>query len=631
MSSVDYTYDISETLPEFIPNGIDNAGNVFGSTEGSTNNPVYIYDSSGNPVNVTIPAGVGPDFHIDDVAGINASGQALVVGFDNAQVKLVSYVDDLKIGTTTPIDLAGLNNVVPTAINDAGQIAGMYSDPNAAGQSDVFFYDPATGKTETLDPPGSGSLLLVTGMNNADQIVGEYDDNQNHTHGFIYNAATGLFETINAPNSLGGMTVAGINNEGQVVGSYYDGVSSHGFVYDSSSYTFETVDVPGAYSTGLTGINNSGQVIGEYQDAPGPDDKGFVENLGTGAVSTIDPPGATEVDLVGINDQGEVAGWYRQTYPNDYGFVATKDALPCYCRGTMILTETGEVAVEELVIGQRLVTVSGAPRPIKWIGRRSYIGRYANTNRKVLPICFKAGALADGVPVRDLWVSPKHAMFIEHVLVPAECLLNGASIVQPETADRVDYFHIELESHDVIFANGALSETFVDLGDRDIFQNAAEFAKLYPELERTDAVLCALRVEEGFVLDAIRRRLAVRAGLAIASQPVPGELRGFVERIEAGRLLGWAQDARFPDAPVCLDIAIDGAVLMRVVAERYRGDLHRAGVGNGQHGFEAALPEILAAQTIDRLIVRRSSDGAPIRIHPESPRVMPAHRESQDA
>ncbi len=103
--------------------------------------------------------------------------------------------------------------------------------------------------------------------------------------------------------------------------------------------------------------------------------------------------------------------------------------------------------------------------------------RYANTNRKVLPICFKAGALADGVPARDLWVSPKHAMFIEHVLVPAEYLLNGASIVQPETADRVDYFHIELESHDVIFANGALSETFVDLGDRDIFQNAAEFAK----------------------------------------------------------------------------------------------------------------------------------------------------------
>ncbi len=72
-------------------------------------------------------------------------------------------------------------------------------------------------------------------------------------------------------------------------------------------------------------------------------------------------------------------------------------------------------------------------------------------------------------------------------------------------------------------------------------------------------------------------------------------------------------------------------VLMRVVAERYRGDLHRAGVGNGQHGFEAALPEILAAQTIDRLIVRRSSDGARLRIHPASPRVMPAHRELQDA
>jgi YD repeat-containing protein len=625
MSGVNYTYDISQTLPQFFPDGINNAGDVFGSTEAQTN-LAYIYDSNSNVVNITAPQGLNlADLEGIDVHGINASGQALVEGYDRAQNVNVAFVDNLQTGTSTPISVPGLMaDVVPVVINDAGQIAGTFQDPNAAFNTDAFFYDPATGKTETIDPPGSGPFLLVTGMNNADQIVGEYDDSQNHTHGFIYNAATGLFETINAPNSSGGMTVAGINNEGQVVGSYYDGVNGHGFVYDSSSYTFRTIDVPGAFATGLTGINNSGQVIGEYQDAPGPGDKGFVEDLGTGTISVLDPPGATEVMPEAINDQGEVAGWYRQEYPNDFGFVATKETLPCYCRGTMILTDSGEVAVEQLAIGQKLVTASGAQRPIKWIGQRSYISRYANTNQKVLPICFKAGALAEGIPVRDLWVSPKHAMFIDGVLVPAECLINGSSIVQPETTDRVDYFHIELDSHDVIFANGAPSETFLDLGDRNIFQNASEFAKLYPELEQTRAALCAPRVEDGLVLDAIRRRLAERAGLCIVSPSAPGELRGFVERIEAGVLRGWAQDECFPDAPVCLDVVIDGAILTRVIAGRYRGDLLRAGFGNGQHGFEAALPAVLTTRSIDRLMVRRSSDGAPLRMLSTFSRVMPA-------
>ncbi|XYD08370.1 Hint domain-containing protein [Methylobacterium sp. NMS12] len=125
---------------------------------------------------------------------------------------------------------------------------------------------------------------------------------------------------------------------------------------------------------------------------------------------------------------------------------------PCYCTGTRILSDRGEVAVEALQIGDRVVTVSGAVRPIRWIGTRSFIGRFANTNPAVLPVCVKAGAIADGVPSRDLWVSPDHALYLDDVLIPAEALVNGATIVKAERVESVTYWHVELDSHDVLLA-----------------------------------------------------------------------------------------------------------------------------------------------------------------------------------
>ena len=167
--------------------------------------------------------------------------------------------------------------------------------------------------------------------------------------------------------------------------------------------------------------------------------------------------------------------------------------------------------VEVLAIGDAVVTAGGDHRAIRWLGRRSYAGRFLAANPAVQPIRFRAGSLGAGplgepLPRRDLLVSPKHAMFLDGVLVSAECLLNGRSIVRESGGARVDYVHVELESHDVILAEGAASESFIDDDSRGTFHNAHEFAARYPDGHGNDFD-CAPRIESGYVLEAIRRRL----------------------------------------------------------------------------------------------------------------------------
>ena len=285
-------------------------------------------------------------------------------------------------------------------------------------------------------------------------------------------------------------------------------------------------------------------------------------------------------------------------------------SAPCYCRGTLIAAKDGEVPVEALAIGDEVVTAAGAKRPIKWIGRRSYGGRFVRGTKDILPVCIKAGALDDNVPKRDLWISPHHAMYLEGVLIEAKDLVNGASIVQAQSVDQVEYFHIELESHDVIIADGAPSETFIDDDSRGMFHNAREYFALYPDAPQSPPRYCAPRLEDGYEIDAARRQIAERAGILHRDGELKiGRLRGFVDFVGPCSLEGWAQNIDHPEAPVCLDVFADGRLIGQTLANHYRKDLDQGKIGSGRHSFVFTSPAELpvAADTVE---VRRSLDGA---------------------
>ncbi|MDY7024826.1 MAG: Hint domain-containing protein [Pseudomonadota bacterium] len=163
-----------------------------------------------------------------------------------------------------------------------------------------------------------------------------------------------------------------------------------------------------------------------------------------------------------------------------------QNEAPCFVTGTLINTAEGQKAIESLSIGDSVCTTDGQLETIKWIGKRAVAARFAGAHNQ--PICIQAGALAQGSPARDLYVSPDHALFIDGVLVQAQALVNGSTITQVEMTADFTYYHIELDRHALIFAEGAETETFVDAQARGKFDNAAEFEALYPAAKAVAAM-----------------------------------------------------------------------------------------------------------------------------------------------
>jgi hypothetical protein len=180
------------------------------------------------------------------------------------------------------------------------------------------------------------------------------------------------------------------------------------------------------------------------------------------------------------------------------------------------------VAVEDLTVGDLVQTVGGAARPIAWIGCK----RVERPTREGWPVRVASGAFGEGLPARDLRLSPGHAICVDvmgEVLAPVGELVNGVTIVR-EQVDEVTYWHVELESHDVLIAEGLACESYLDTGNR------AFFGRSYGRLpgidpDRTLADSCRPFVADGPILAAIRERLTARAEAMGAATQTDGNDR----------------------------------------------------------------------------------------------------------
>lgn len=270
-----------------------------------------------------------------------------------------------------------------------------------------------------------------------------------------------------------------------------------------------------------------------------------------------------------------------------------KPNVPCYVAGTRILTQAGEVAIEALRPGDLVVTCLGRGamlKPVVWIGRRRVAPALQPTPRRARPIRIRQDALADGVPTRDLLVSPSHALFLDGHLVHAESLVNGATITQ-ESWPEVEYLHVELAGHDVILAEGTPAETYRDDGNRAMFGPAPVTAPAEPP------PLCAPIITDSAPLMRALAARAVAMGWKREAAPSPWVLLdGDVIRAEAPgrfRLPPGGRSLRLRSPAACLgafeagkDRRILGLALVRLTLEAVTITADDPRLGAGFHGLE---------------------------------------------
>jgi hypothetical protein len=213
---------------------------------------------------------------------------------------------------------------------------------------------------------------------------------------------------------------------------------------------------------------------------------------GFAAGDTITFSDATNVSVTSANSTSATISYTEGGTPETLNLVgdfsggepqANGDAVTaCYVRGTRIRTVHGDHAIESLTVGSIVLTASGEPRRVRWLGHRTVRCSVHPNPGDVWPVLIAAHAFADNMPARDLWTSPGHSILFEGSLIQACNLINGVTVRQIP-CEQVEYWHLELDSHDVILAEGLPAETYLDTGNRTAFENGGAFLELHPRFE----------------------------------------------------------------------------------------------------------------------------------------------------
>jgi serralysin len=454
------------------------------------------------------------------------------------------------------------------------------------------------------DGPYNGAAINQNGSYDTRQysIMSYFNSSNQTVNGTQYYPTTPMFIDIAAAQRLYGAPTNSALSGGQVFGfNTNTGLQAYDF-------TLNTRPVVTIYDTGtrntldLSGFSNSATIDlrpGYFSSAAG-----MIDNIGIYpgvAVDTaIGTKGGTTFWVNGDSDMlvgqglGNVAVF---TQPKSAYTIAvvnsatttvsqgtTVDTLvdiqnmvfnACYAPFTLIATPDGQAEAGSLRAGDVVRTLAGEVARVRWVGRRHVDADVFAEDPSRRPIRIAPGALGPNCPRRPLVVSPLHALWLDGVLVPAELLVNGGTIRRLAPRGGFDYVHVELDRHDILLAEGAAAESFIDLESRWMFENAADAPAGGPREE------CGRRIgADDLALARIRARLApARAGKS-------GRWTGHLDRAGPDLMIGWAMNEANPLEPALLRVEAAGNEAPPVLlASSFREDLAAAGMGDGCLGF----------------------------------------------
>jgi hypothetical protein len=503
----------------------------------------------------------------------------------NNPVTLSMVGNALTVGTTVVLNndqskISGFGTLsAGGAISGSGTITatGGLLDLTGAGSlssGPVLTIGTAVGSTLEIDLAGAATSANPITINNAAQTLevgpsGKFTingGNESITNGTIQLAGGSLTDTggITLNNTSAKLTGFGTVTTGTTTSTDFDGtgaVTATGGVLDFTKATNSGSVTAYHIAASAGSVLQFDGAVGTATIHPAV----TFDSVATGGLGTLDLTDATNNDFHGtvnnfvIHDKIQVlnadhvtlngAGTVLTAFDasntqleaitlgqSHTGFTFSVDTatdtittdMPCYAAGTRILTATGERVVESLLQGDIALTLSGgelSAQPVKWLGRRRIDLTAHPHPETVAPIRIRRGAFADSMPHTDLLVSPDHAVFVDGKLICARQLINGTTIRQEKGWTAVDYFHVELDSHAILLAEGLPAESYLNTGNRGFFANSGEPLVLHPDLtDETDyptrqAGSCAPFVWDEASVRPVWQRLAERA--EALGQPAP--------------------------------------------------------------------------------------------------------------
>lgn len=518
---------------------IDGTGSLF--VEGQVqNNPSVNTDE-------LMTASVAPTLDLDTAFSglIRFNGATAVLGLEEPHSFTGSLVG---FGAGDTLDIAGITNASAT-LTTVGTLTLL--SVNGTGGSDTITLDGTgyVGAAATNDGAGTGSDITVTAP-----VPQDYELEGFH---WASNVITWAFATNNysqdSSASFSSFMTASESLEEQAVENAFSAWAA------VSGLTFEQVadttnpadapdirigwgDLPPGGELGVASFHYLGDLA--YSDEiirlQDPAQAGFALQGSSAAGLTYEGT-ASNFQAVVEHEIGHDLGLFHSTNtiaimypvagtsntsisPSDIAAIQSLYGAPaCFASGTRLLTAAGPRAVETLAVGDAVVTASGRLATVRWIGHRRLMTATHPRPWDVMPVRVQAGALGDHVPLHDLVLSPDHAVFVDAALVPIRHLVNGVTIRQ-KTRPEVTYWHVELDQHDLVLAEGMACESYLDTGNRSAF--AGEVAlQLHPDFASTaaravwDARGCAAILTDPTApaLRAAHLRLLARARHAAAS------------------------------------------------------------------------------------------------------------------
>lgn len=218
------------------------------------------------------------------------------------------------------------------------------------------------------------------------------------------------------------------------------------------------------------------------------------------------------------------------TYSDGYLLIGEQSATgACFLSGSLIQTPSDIVTVEDLSVGDEIIAyVDGVttPRRVIWTGQAHCVVRsHLPDDEAGYPVRILKDAIADGVPFKDMLITAEHCLFFDGKFVPARMLVNGRSIFFDKSVTSYDYYHIETEAHSVVMADGILTESYLDTGNRRAFSQKGNVVSIGGSRNLTwDDAAAPLGVSREFAEPLFRQAEARAIAAGITQKDTAPEL-----------------------------------------------------------------------------------------------------------